>query len=277
MAPDDQKEDWHWALTERNEFRLPESLRSQLTAGKRKAELALRRQSQGQADPQSFFLVEFLGTHEFIWVRETDIVESFEPEDDPNLKMAANKKKGRSVRTSSATVAGSKKYQMAVEEAKWALEEFEMQLQDACGETMGDEDDKDGEDGNYSYAVLCVSDEEADDAYSDEQVATTDDIEEANELIATRGLIDFSIIGRKNAKKRAQALKKQQQEAQKKEKLEKQKKQKQGKTKKPKKDSVSSKVKEREEKKEQKELEKRKKKRSREREKVSFEFRSYYS
>ena len=270
-APDDQKEDWHWALTDRNELRLPPSLRTQLSAGKRKAELAIRRQSQGHADPQSFFLVEFLGTHEFIWVRETDIVESFDPEDDPNVKASASKKK-RSGRASNASVVGSKKYQTAVEEAKWALEEFEIQLQDACGEIVApEEDDQESEDGNYSYNVLCVSDDEADEVYSNDNKddQTLDDIEEANELIATRGLIDFSATGRKNAKKRAQALKKQKLEAEKKEKLAKQKKQKQETEKKKRKESVSSKTQEREDKKDQKELEKRRKKRSRERERVS--------
>jgi PWWP domain len=116
LAPDDQKEDWHWALTERNEMRLPEALRTQLTAGKRKAEQALKRQGEGLSDPQSFFLVEFLGTHEFIWVRETDIVESFEPDDDPNNKAQAAKKK-RSNAGRGSSLVGSKKYQAAIEEA----------------------------------------------------------------------------------------------------------------------------------------------------------------
>lgn len=266
LAPEDQKEGWHRALTERNEQRLPEALRSQLSAGKRKAEQALKRQSQGHADPQSFFLVEFLGTHEFIWVRETDIVESFEPDDDPNLKAPPNKKKRAGARAANAAVVGSKKYQAAIEEAGWALEEFEMQLQDACGD-MGDEEDA-AEDGNYSYTVLCVSDDEADDAYDEYNVKmTAGQVEEANELIATRGLIDFSVTGRKNAKKRALALKKQKMDAEKKEKLEKDKKRKADQAKKKKKDTAAAKSKEREEKKEQRELEKRRKKRSREREK----------
>jgi PWWP domain len=117
LAPDDQKEDWHWALTARNEMRLPEALRTQLTTGKRKAEQALKRQGEGLADPQSFFLVEFLGTHEFIWVRETDIVESFEPDDDPNNKAQAALKKKRPNQSRASSLVGSKKYQAAIEEA----------------------------------------------------------------------------------------------------------------------------------------------------------------
>jgi len=263
LAPDDQREDWHWALTSRNEQRLPEALRTQLTAGKRKAEQALKRQSMGQADPQSFFLVEFLGTHEFIWVRETDIVESFEPEDDPNVKLQNSKKKRSTGRTPS--IVGSKKYQAAIEEAGWALEEFEQQLQDACGD-VGEADD--GEDGNYSYTVLCVSDDEADDVYDDDDELTALEIEEANELIATRGLLDFSATGRKNAKKRAQLLKKQKQEAEKKQQLEKAKKAKAEQLSKKKKKDTGTKQKEQADKKEQRDLEKRRKKRLREREKA---------
>ena len=97
-------------------MRLPEALRTQLSAGKRKAEQALKRQGEGLADPQSFFLVEFLGTHEFIWVRETDIVESFDPDDDPNNKAQAAKKK-RANNSRGSSLIGSKKYQAAIEEA----------------------------------------------------------------------------------------------------------------------------------------------------------------
>lgn len=264
LAPDDQKEDWHWALTDRNERRLPEALRSQLMAGKRKAEQALKRQAMGHADPQSYFLVEFLGSHEFIWVRETDIVESFEPDDDPNKKMQESRKKHRSGGRLRMDVVGTKRYQGAIEEASWALEEFEMQLQDACGDR---EDDEEGEDGNYSYTVLCVSDDEADEAYGDEdeQKMTPDQLEEANELIATRGLMDFSVTGRKNAKKRVQALKKQKQDLEKKSKA---KRDKSNDSRKKGKDSTASKPRVRTDKKEQKELERRRKKRTKEREKA---------
>ena len=64
IAPEDQKEDWHKSLTGRNENRLPELLRNQLEAGKKKCDQAIRRQSLGKAERMSFFLVEFLGTHE---------------------------------------------------------------------------------------------------------------------------------------------------------------------------------------------------------------------
>ena len=86
MAPDDQKEDWHQSLTDRNEARLPEKLRDDLKAAKRRAELGLKKQS---TDVMSYFLVEFMGSHEFIWVKESDIIESFDPEEDVNIAAAA--------------------------------------------------------------------------------------------------------------------------------------------------------------------------------------------
>jgi hypothetical protein len=266
MAPEDQREEWHNALTERNEGRLPDKLRAQLMTGKRKSEGAIKRQSLGQLEPQSFFLVEFLGTHEFIWVKESDIVENFDPSEDPNThgSMHGGKKK-RNSRSNAANVIGSKMYASAVEEGRWALEEFELQLQDTCGDPAEEEDD--GAEMNYSYSILCQSDDEADDEADDvdyEKRISTMDVDECNELLATEGLLDFTAVGRKNAKKRAQALKKQKADAEKKKKLDKVKKHKEDQLKKKK----DGKAKERETKKELKDLEKKRKKRGREREKA---------
>ena len=264
IAPEDQREDWHGALTGRNEARLPEKLRTQLASGKRKAEHAIKRQSLGQMEPQSFFLVEFLGTHEFIWVRESDIVENFDPSDDPNLHAPpTTSKKKRNSRSSTANVIGSKLYASAVEEGKWAVEEFELQLQDVGGD--GAEEDDDGEEMNYSYAVLCQSDDEADDEENDEEKEQKPlDIDECNELLATNGMLDFTTAGRKNAKKRAQLMKKQKADAEKKVKADKAKKLKAELSKKKK----DAKTREREFKKEQMALEKKRKKRMRERDKA---------
>ena len=257
MAPDHQREDWHMELTLRNESRLPEKLMTQLVTGKRKAEASLKKQKLGQMEAQSFFLVEFLGTHEFIWVREADIVEDFDPAEDPNQSgNAPPGKKKRSSRSNISNIIGSKLYASAVEEAQWALEEFELQLQDVGSE--GPEEDDEG----YSYPVLCQSDDEADEinAASNKKV----DMDELNELLATDGLIDFSSTGRKNAKLRAQAIKKQKQDAEKKQKADKLKKAKAEQDKKKK----DVKHQERESKKEQKELDRKRKKRVREREKA---------
>ena len=263
MAPEDQREDWHFALTDRNELRLPEKLRAQLLSGKRKAELALKRQSLGQLEPQSYFLVEFLGTHEFIWVKESDMVENFDPNDDPNQHSVTSGGKKKRAGGRNSNVVGSKMYASGVEEGKWALEEFELQLQDTCGDPPDDEDD--GEEMNHSYSLLCQSDDEADEEIQRKSVAGGAlDVEECNELLATEGLLDFSVEGRKNAKKRAMALKKQKAEAEKKMKADKLKKQKAELVKKKK----DAKSKERETKKEQRDLEKRRKKRIREREKA---------
>lgn len=260
IAPEDQKEDWHKFLTERNEARLPEKLKSQLLTGKRKAEQAVKRQRQGQADPQSFFLVEFLGSHEFIWVREADIVENFNPADDPNKKENGHRSKKIS-RKSLANILGSKTYANAIEEAQWALEEFELQLQDIGGAVdMRDEEDEHEEEG-YSYSVLSQSDDDADDDDDDDPITEDLDMDECNELLATNGLLDFSVAGRK---RRAQILKQQKVNAEKKQKNVKAKKARADKAKKAK----DEKQKEKEKRQEKRDLEKKRRKRMREREKA---------
>ena len=269
LPPEDQREGWHSAVTERNESRLPQKLRQQLMGAKKKCEAAQKRQSL------SYFLVEFLGTHEFIWIRETDIVEKFDPKDDPNKAAVAGgvggSSKKRASRSSISSVVGSKMYATALEECEWATDEFEQVLQEAFDYEPGkDEDDSgEGEDGefmNYSYSLLNQSDEEADteDKHGyvyDESNMSMSDIEEANWLLAHEGKVDTSVDARKQAKKRAQALrKKKAEEKQKKEvALLNQKKEK--------KKKLDAKLKEREALKEQREMERRRKKRSRDREK----------
>ncbi len=260
IAPEDQREDWHKFLTERNEARLPEKLKSQLLAGKRKAEQAVKRQSMGQSDPQSFFLVEFLGSHEFIWVREADIVENFNPEEDPNKKDAPGSRSKKVSRKSLANILGSKTYANAIEEAQWAIEEFELQLQDIGGAT-GEDDDEHEEEG-YSYSVLSQSDDEADGETDDEDpTGESLDQDECNELLATNGLLDFSVAGRK---RRAQILKQQKLNAEKKQKTVKAKKARADKAKKAK----DEKQKQKEKRQETRDLEKKRRKRMREREKA---------
>jgi len=259
IAPEDQKEDWHGFLTERNESRLPEKLKSQLLTGKRKAEQAVKKQSLGQADPQSFFLVEFMGSHEFIWVREADIVESFNPEDDPNKKDTPGSRSKKVSRKHLANILGSKMYASAIEEAQWALEEFELQLQD-IGSTEEGEDEHEEE--GYSYSVLCQSDDEADGETDDEDFNCESlDQDECNELLATNGLLDFSVAGRK---RRAAILKQQKLNAEKKQKTVKAKKARADKAKKAK----DEKLKEKEKRQEKRDLEKKRRKRMREREKA---------
>ena len=229
LAPNDQKEDWHKALTDRNEARLPEKIRKDLSHGKKKALQTLAKQAEGQAERMSFFLVEFLGSHEFIWVREADILEHFDPNVDPNT---GNKQSSKTKQ--------AKHFIRALEEGRWALEEFELQLSDPCGDLTEESNAQNNDGGeheieNYSFRVLCESDDEADEAdvrnstlsnsnkknNSSSQVIQTptgelSDIEEVHELLATDGLLDYSMEGRKNAKRRAQALKKHQADTKKK-------------------------------------------------------------
>mmetsp|Transcript_5826 Transcript_5826/g.12126 ORF Transcript_5826/g.12126 Transcript_5826/m.12126 type:complete len:1034 (+) Transcript_5826:79-3180(+) len=264
LPPSEQREGWHAAVTERNEARLPPKLRAQLMGAKKKCEAAQKRQSL------SYFLVEFLGTHEFIWVRETDIVEKFDPAEDPNKASVAKGKK-RASRSAISSVIGSKTYAMALEECEWATDEFEQVLQEAFDyeseKEADDPGDEEEEFANYSYNILNQSDEEAEaqDAHAynyDEKTMSMDDLEEANWLLAHEGKADTSADARKQAKKRAQALKK-------KKVAEKEKKEAALLTqRKEKKKKLDAKLKEREALKEEKELDKRRKKRSREREKA---------
>ena len=198
LAPDDQKEDWHVALTDRNETRLPEKLREDLKAAKRRAEQGLKKN-----EVMSYFLVEFMGSHEFIWVREGDIIENFDPDDDVNIASAA----GNITKKKRSTAFNSKQMSDAIEEGRWALEEFELQLNDACAD--GFEADDDYNDSIYTFDTLCQSDDEADDMNVNCEKAKRNELDELNELLATDGLLDFSIEGRKKAKARAVALKKQ--------------------------------------------------------------------
>lgn len=255
LPPEDQREGWHSAVTERNELRLPEKLRTQLMGAKRRCEAAQKKQNL------SYFLVEFLGTHEFIWVRETDIVEKFDRSQDPN-KMPVNIKKKRASRSSIAAVTGSKTYHTALEECEWATEEFEGVLQEAFDYESDQEGGDDGEFMNYSYALLNQSDSEASDiddhghVYNDDTMSLSD-VDEANWLILHEGQLDTTATGRKNAKKRTQLMKRAKKESTE------SKKDKSGKDKSKKKGDSKPLA----DKKEQRELEKRRKKRTRDREK----------
>ena len=200
MAPEEQKEDWHKALTERNEKRLPEKLLDDLKAAKKRAETGL---SKKNSDQMSYFLVEFMGSHEFIWVKENAILENFDPNDDPNVAHAA----GNITKKKRSTSYNAKQMDAALEEGKWALEEFESYLNDTCGDQSDDEDEYN--DAGYTYDVLCQTDEEAEALDDMDPDQNESDIEEQSELLASEGHLDFSVAGRKLAKQRAAARKKQ--------------------------------------------------------------------
>lgn len=187
-------------MTDRNEARLPEKLRDDLSAAKRRAEQGLKKQVN---EIMSYFLVEFMGSHEFIWVRESDIIENFDPEDDVNIASAA----GNITKKKRSAAFNTKQMSDAIEEGRWALEEFELQLNDACGDGSDAEDEFN--DSIYTFDTLCQSDDEADEMNINYERAQRSEMDEMNELLATDGLLDFSIEGRKKAKARAVALKKQ--------------------------------------------------------------------
>jgi len=198
LAPDDQKEDWHQAVTDRNQGRLPEKLRHDLKAAKRRAELALKRQN---SDLMSYFLVEFMGSHEFIWVKESDILENFDPGEDVNIASAA----GNITKKRRSTAFNTKQMSNAIEEGRWALEEFEMQLNNPCGDRSDDEDEFN--EAGFTFDILCQSDDEADEVIEDYNNSQESDVDELNELLGSDGHLDFSVEGRKRAKARVLSLK----------------------------------------------------------------------
>lgn len=259
LPPDDQREGWHDAVTERNESRLPEKLRAQLDNAKKKCIQLQKKQGL------SYFLVEFLGTHEFIWVRETDIVENFNPDDDVNKKAPPPKSKKQTRASRGGSVVGSPTYQTALEECIWAMEEYESVLNDATSYYSNDPGKKkeegdiaepvDEPDMNYSYAFLSKDDEEADneDSYGysyDIDKMTQDDLDEVSWLLGHDGLLDTAVMKKNNKRKSTTPRKKGEKVEAKKD------------TKpKPRSEDVFKE-------KEKKELEKRRKKRMREREKA---------
>lgn len=265
IAPEDQREAWHQALTERNEERLPDKLKSQLMNGKRNAEKQIKRQRDGKAEPQSFFLVEFLGSHEFIWVREADIVENFNAEEDPNKSdsVGANKKK-RVSKSHLTSILNSKTYASAIEEIHWALDEFELQLQDIGGDNIEEKSDEDPE-PSYTYDVLAQSDDEGGTADDDEPAIESVDIDECNELLETNGLLDLSTAGKR---RREQLKKKQKAIEEKNRKAQKAKREKAAKARKEREQKVKEKEREKEQKHSKKELESKRRKRIRERAKA---------
>ncbi len=186
-------------MTDRNEARLPEKLRADLLAAKRRAEQGLKKSG---ADLMSYFLVEFMGSHEFIWVKESDIQENFDPEEDVNIAAAA----GNVTKKKRSTAFNSKQMSDAIEEGRWALEEFEIQLNNSCGDRSDDESEF--YEPGYTFDSLCQSDDEADERNEVHLKSNRSDIDELNELLAADGLPDYSIEGRKKAKARALALKK---------------------------------------------------------------------
>merc|ERR1712238_543739 len=160
-------------------------------------------------------------------------------------------------RKSLANILGSKTYANAIEEAQWALEEFELQLQDIGGPVEEDEEEE-----GYSYSVLSQSDDEADGETDDDDLTSDElDIDECNELLASNGLLDFSAAGRR---KRAQILKQQKLDTEKKQKNLKAKKARADKAKKAK----DVRLKEKEKRQERRDLDKKRRKRMREREKA---------
>lgn len=111
-----------------------------------------------------------------------------------------NNKKHR--KHTSHSVADSPAYSTAVQECLWAVEEYEMQLRDPCGDlySMEDEEEEEEEDAEaslskYSFAILAQPPTNSQQYHRDSTAEETDDEGEA--LYATQGLIDVTVEGRK--------------------------------------------------------------------------------
>jgi len=122
----------------------------------------------------------------------------------------------------SHSVADTPAYSTAVQECQWAVEEFEMQVRDPCGDlySMEDDDDEEDEDveaslSKYSFAILAQSSQQY---HRDSTVEETDDEGEA--LYATQGFIDVTVEGRRKFMALSALAKRQREAATRKEKAE---------------------------------------------------------
>ena len=123
ITVEEQRESWHIPLTERNEARLPTKIKVGLEKAKRKAERETGEQSTEEAYPQSYVLVEFLGGHDFSWVKECNTHQPFKVSDDPNDNDSLRSRKASRSDIRNAT--RTKIYRTAINEATKAIEEFD--------------------------------------------------------------------------------------------------------------------------------------------------------
>lgn len=163
LAPDDFKEDWHRSLTDRNEARLPKQLREYLRVAKLEAKQDMKMNKR-----MGYFLVELMGSHDFIWVREDNIIEPFDPDDKVNVIKMSN----------------------AIEEGRLTLKEFEILINDACAD--GFETDDENNDSMISFETLCRSDDVEDDMHDKSGKALG-----SNTLRDADGLCGFRSLGSK--------------------------------------------------------------------------------
>ena len=105
-----------------------------------------------------------------------------------------------------STAFNTKQMTNAIEEGRWALEEFEMQLNNPCGDHSDDEDEFN--EAGFTFDILSRDDDEASEAIEDDTTSHESDLDELNELLCSDGHLDFSVEGRKRAKARVLSLKK---------------------------------------------------------------------
>ena len=136
-----------------------------------------------------------MGTHEFAWVREADLLDNFDPEQDPNEVNDDSSKK----RSSRAVAVSAEQFKGAIEECRWALNEFERQVNDPCGDSIDVELEDNVTISFRSLSQPLEGGEQADMV----KVGGSESDYEAEELFEKEGILDYSASGRKKAKQKA--------------------------------------------------------------------------
>merc|ERR1711966_611130 len=88
-----------------------------------------------------------------------------------------------------STAFNTKQMTNAIEEGRWALEEFEMQLNNPCGDHSDDEDEFN--EAGFTFDILSRDDDEASEAIEDDTTSHESDLDELNELLCSDGHLDL--------------------------------------------------------------------------------------
>ncbi|GMH48003.1 hypothetical protein TrVE_jg9882 [Triparma verrucosa] len=90
---------------------------------------------------ECFYLVEFLGTHEFGWVRAKDTITPFSSEENPNWSVGEG---GAKERISAGVLLQDENFTLGKQQAEDTLEELKYRMEDPCGDALEDELDAEG-------------------------------------------------------------------------------------------------------------------------------------
>lgn len=145
LSANHRKEKWQSILNSINEARLPQTKRKALVEVKEMILETLDAAST-KRDQKTFFLVETLGSHDFMWVSQSDIDEIFCLPETPNGDNGPRNLRNRPNEM--------KAYELALKEAVAVQEELEKTVLDPCAFCITDHDEDATE---QSFAALCLS------------------------------------------------------------------------------------------------------------------------